>query len=58
MALFAQYALVASQEALKDAAWSPESPEDKEATVRLLDPVSFGMSLILIQGRLSWFWNW
>ena len=57
MALFAQYALVAAQEALKDAAWSPESPEDREATVRLLDLVSFGMSLILTQGRLPWFGN-
>ena len=33
MALFAQYAMAASQEALDDAEWHPESPEDFEATV-------------------------
>lgn len=33
MARFAQYAMVASQEALKDAEWVPEKEEDLEATV-------------------------
>lgn len=33
MARFAQYAMVASDEALKDAGWSPEKEEDLEATV-------------------------
>lgn len=32
MARFAQYAMVASEEALKDAAWSPKKEEDLEAT--------------------------
>lgn len=34
MARFAQYAMVASEEALKDAGWDPKSDEDLEATVR------------------------
>lgn len=34
MALFAQYAMAASCEALEDAAWHPKSEEDLEATVR------------------------
>lgn len=33
MALFAQYAMAASQEALEDASWHPKSDEDLEATV-------------------------
>lgn len=33
MARFAQYAMVASEEALKDAGWNPKSDEDLEATV-------------------------
>lgn len=33
MARFAQYAMVASEEALKDANWEPKSDEDLEATV-------------------------
>lgn len=33
MALFAQYAMASAEEALNDAGWSPESPEDLEATV-------------------------
>ncbi|KAK8202176.1 Mitochondrial beta-keto-acyl synthase [Zalaria obscura] len=32
MALFAQYAMASAEEALNDAGWSPESPEDLEAT--------------------------
>ncbi|KAH7055736.1 3-oxoacyl-synthase-like protein [Macrophomina phaseolina] len=32
MALFAQYAMAASQEALEDASWHPKSDEDLEAT--------------------------
>lgn len=34
MARFAQYALVASKEALSDAGWAPKKEEDLEATVR------------------------
>jgi 3-oxoacyl-(acyl-carrier-protein) synthase len=33
MAKFAQYAMVASEEALKDAGWMPTEEEDLEATV-------------------------
>lgn len=33
MAKFAQYAMVASEEALKDAGWAPMREEDLEATV-------------------------
>lgn len=33
MARFAQYALVASQEALEDAGWMPATFEQKETTV-------------------------
>jgi 3-oxoacyl-(acyl-carrier-protein) synthase len=33
MARFAQYAMVASEEALSDAGWSPTKEEDLEATV-------------------------
>jgi hypothetical protein len=36
MALFAQYAMVAAQEALDDAEWKPSAEEDLEATVRLI----------------------
>jgi 3-oxoacyl-(acyl-carrier-protein) synthase len=35
MARFAQYAMVASEEALKDAGWSPKDEEDLEATVQM-----------------------
>jgi 3-oxoacyl-[acyl-carrier-protein] synthase II len=33
MARFAQYAMVASEEALDDAGWAPEKEEDLERTV-------------------------
>ena len=33
MAKFAQYAMVASEEALNDAGWAPKKEEDLEATV-------------------------
>lgn len=33
MARFAQYAMVASEEALDDSGWKPEKEEDLEATV-------------------------
>lgn len=33
MAKFAQYAMVASEEALSDAGWAPKKEEDLEATV-------------------------
>jgi hypothetical protein len=34
MARFAQYAMVASEEALEDAGWSPKDEKDLEATVQ------------------------
>lgn len=36
MALFAQYAMAASQEALEDAQWQPKTDEESEATVKCL----------------------
>jgi 3-oxoacyl-(acyl-carrier-protein) synthase len=36
MARFAQYAMVASEEALNDAEWSPDKEDDLEATVGLI----------------------
>lgn len=33
MALFAQYAMAATEEALNDAAWRPASSEEKDSTV-------------------------
>jgi 3-oxoacyl-[acyl-carrier-protein] synthase II len=36
MARFAQYAMVASEEALNDAGWAPKSEEDLQSTVRVL----------------------
>lgn len=36
MGRFAQYAMVASQEALNDAGWNPTKEEDLESTVRFL----------------------
>jgi 3-oxoacyl-(acyl-carrier-protein) synthase len=35
MARFAQYAMVASEEALNDAGWAPKSEEDLQSTVRV-----------------------
>lgn len=34
MALFAQYAMASTEEALEDAAWKPTAVEEREATVR------------------------
>ncbi len=33
MARFTQYAMAASHEALEDAEWTPQSDQDKQATV-------------------------
>lgn len=40
MARFAQYAMVATEEALNDAGWLPEKEEDLETTVRSCHPVA------------------
>jgi 3-oxoacyl-[acyl-carrier-protein] synthase II len=40
MALFAQYAMAAAQEALDDAEWKPTSEEELEATVSLISKYS------------------
>jgi 3-oxoacyl-[acyl-carrier-protein] synthase II len=34
MARFAQYAMIASEEAMNDSGWIPKKEEDLEATVR------------------------
>lgn len=61
MALFAQYAMAATEEALEDAGWKPTKFEQREATVRsfwrmivrLLRPdVEFCL------GSLSRIWYW
>lgn len=41
MARFAQYAMVASEEALEDAGWSPKKEEDLIATVGSLPYVKY-----------------
>ena len=43
MARFAQYAMVASEEALADAGWAPEKEEDLEATVCVTYYVCVGL---------------
>lgn len=60
MARFAQYAMVASEEALGDAGWVPEKEEQREATVC---PMSYGCEvrsavLIVTKGRLYGEWDW
>ncbi|KAF2715104.1 3-oxoacyl-synthase-like protein [Pleomassaria siparia CBS 279.74] len=49
MARFAQYAMVASEEALKDAEWSPTKEEDLETSVRMSRHV-FEDMLIFLKG--------
>ena len=39
MARFAQYAMVAAEEALKDAEWAPTQEEDLEATASILQTI-------------------
>lgn len=50
MAQFAQYAVVASQEALEDAGWYPKTDYDQEMTVTTRFPMSQGPSLLIFQG--------
>lgn len=51
MARFAQYAMVASEEALKDAEWDPKKEEDLAATV--LKSKLFSCMLCLHSPRAS-----
>jgi 3-oxoacyl-[acyl-carrier-protein] synthase II len=43
MARFAQYAMVASEEALADAGWYPQKEDDLEATVCEYDNLHIGI---------------
>jgi 3-oxoacyl-[acyl-carrier-protein] synthase II len=43
MATFAQYAMVASEEALADSGWAPKEEEDLEVTVRATLPCACGI---------------
>jgi 3-oxoacyl-(acyl-carrier-protein) synthase len=52
MARFAQYAMVASEEALIDASWLPKKEDDLEATVRPL--VRFRHSLLNMNRVSIW----
>lgn len=59
MALFAQYAMAASEEALEDADWKPSDFDQREATVMGLDCVY--LEYILTDrptGCLSWIRDW
>jgi 3-oxoacyl-(acyl-carrier-protein) synthase len=56
MARFAQYAMVASEEALNDAGWLPEKEKDLEATVR--DRSSTSRVLLIYPGRLHGLRYW
>jgi hypothetical protein len=58
MARFAQYAMVASEEALKDAEWAPTKEEDLEASV--WNPVIclFFLRADILSGCLYGLWYW
>lgn len=47
MARFAQYAMVASDEALKDSGWLPKKEEDLEITVRQLNIATNARLIVL-----------
>lgn len=51
MALFAQFAMAATHEALDDAAWRPTSPEQRAETVCLYaNPYKIYKSMLTLQG--------
>lgn len=58
MAMFAQYAMAATEEALQDADWKPELFEQKEATVCV--GICSGLTAILtiLIGSLPWIRHW
>ena len=57
MARFAQYAMVASEEALQDAGWSPVNEEQYKATVW---PLPFCQARVVDKqlGCLYRLWHW
>lgn len=61
MAMFAQYAMAATEEALEDAGWKPTKFEQREATVRIFRR-AFGhllrSDIDISLGSLSRIWNW
>lgn len=60
MAMFAQYAMAATEEALEDAGWKPTKFEQREATVRFFWRAfaSIVIDIDLCSGSLSRVWNW
>lgn len=63
MALFAQYAMAATEEALEDAGWKPEPIEQREATVWMSFSILSSMMSktendLTCAGGLSWLGNW
>ena len=54
MAMFAQYAMAATEEALEDAGWKPTDFEQREATVRFpVEGIIWNLILIYEPGNLS-----
>ncbi len=53
MARFTQYAMAASHEALEDAEWTPQSDEDKQATVSTV-PVRRGKDNVEVHRVFVW----
>lgn len=65
MALFSQYAIAASEEALKDAGWVPTNDHQREQTVDITCGCGrLGVGMMLMHtlfnniGRLLGFWYW
>jgi 3-oxoacyl-(acyl-carrier-protein) synthase len=58
MAKFAQYAMAATEEALQDAEWKPESFEQREATVCVRICANLTVILIISIGSLPRIRHW
>lgn len=56
MAQFAQYAMVAAEEALQDAGWNPKNENGLEATVLMYRTVRMCSTYIVV-GCLHGLWN-